>query len=422
MTDPRVVIHVFEAAAADVLFKMKCFIHLRTRLPFFLCLSLFSSSAWSQLPDTPPEYSLFDFIQQSLESTPPRFAVPEDPAAVPAWRSAAAEKLRGLLKVDGSRPVPLEARTIRRVQRDGYIEERVVFRSEAFVEVPAVLLIPDGVTVDSPAPAVLCLSGAVGAGKEEVIGNLDFPGAKTGHDLYADDYGLQLARQGLITLSIDLRNYGERRYFRKNDPYNLSHGPRAMESAGVHLLFIGRTYFGVNVFDSLRALDYLVTRPEVDPDAIGCVGFSFGSNLTAWVTALDRRVKAAAIVGSWASWRRLSMLDLSRFHGDAEGHLLTGLSFQTIPDFFLEMDLNISIALAAPTPLSVGFEYDNWLFSTSAELSKLQMAERDATPITRAYAGFDALDDLHLKFDAGGHRWRPEILPWFVGKLNRTHD
>src|SRR5207302_7905928 len=64
----------------------------------------------------------------------------------------------------------------------------------------------------------------------------------------------------------------------------------------------GFTWPGVMFWDDIRTVDYLLTRPEVDPKRIGCVGLSVGG-LRAWhLAALDERIKAAVIVGWMASF------------------------------------------------------------------------------------------------------------------------
>ncbi len=371
-------------------------------------------SAYSQTIETNLEYSEFEFIRQQILDNPPKLDVPHDPKLVKNWQKAASQKFRELLRVDKSIAVPLNSRIVETAKRDGYRIERIIFSSEKFADVPAIVLIPDGVTAENPAPAVLTIHGTIGGAKDEVAGETSNPAAARGLEIYGDDYGRQLVKMGFITITIDLRNFGERKFRTGDDKYDLNTSRTALRSIGLNALFNGRTYFGENVFDLMRAIDYLETRPDVKKDSIGCVGFSMGGNLAAWTAALDRRIKAVAIAGNWSSWRRLAARDLDSDKYQNAGkpiHFLPHMTYQVIPDFFTEMDMNISIAVTAPTPMIMAFEYENWQFED------LKEAKQDTEPITRAYKGFGAQEDLKIEFVKGKHHWRKEILPWFTDKL-----
>ena len=58
------------------------------------------------------------------------------------------------------------------------------------------------------------------------------------------------------------------------------------------MLWKGQVLWGMMVYDSIRAIDYLVSRPEVDQKRLGTVGMSMGSTMAWWVAALDVRIKA----------------------------------------------------------------------------------------------------------------------------------
>jgi len=74
--------------------------------------------------------------------------------------------------------------------------------------------------------------------------------------------------------------------------------------------------------------------------------------------------------------------------------------------------MNLSVALAAPTPMTIAYEYENWQFDGIEE------ARKDAEPIVRAYAGFEMRENLRIVYTPGPHQWRREVLlPWFTSKL-----
>ncbi len=91
-----------------------------------------------------------------------------------------------------------------------------------------------------------------------------------------------LAKLGSIVLAVDAFGAGERRF--KENPY--------------HVDMIGDRLLGLLVYENMRAIDYLISRPNVDPDYIGYTGSSGGGNQTMYVAAFDERIKAAVPVVS----------------------------------------------------------------------------------------------------------------------------
>ncbi|MGV3658646.1 MAG: alpha/beta hydrolase family protein [Prosthecobacter sp.] len=368
---------------------------------------------------TVPERSMFAYLQRQLEKGP-RLQIPDDAKAVPAWREEVARRLPEMLGLDLSVPVPLAPRLIGTRQREGYRIEHVAFWSEAGVEIPAYVLIPDGASAEHPVPAVLCLQGLVPGGKDELAGEVENnPAAAAGLARYHDDFARQFVRAGVVALAFDMRFDGERTWHGEPDPFGLNTRVPAMALATKYATMTGQTFFGLHLFDARRALDYLETRPEVQKQALGCAGFSFGSALGAWLAAMDRRVKAVALEGNVPSWRRLALRDLQDRQGQGKGpggkpyHWMVSATFHAMPGFLREMDLNLSTAAVAPTPLLLSHESEaGWIYADQAE------AERDLAPVRQAYAAFNATESLRIVHVEGGHHWRPEVIvPWICGQL-----
>ena len=87
-----------------------------------------------------------------------------------------------------------------------------------------------------------------------------------------------LVAEGYAALCVDTWAFGERAVRTEPDIFK-------------DFLWHGRVMWGMMVYDSLRAMDYLVSRPDVDAGRIGTVGMSMGSTMAWWVAALDERVK-----------------------------------------------------------------------------------------------------------------------------------
>jgi hypothetical protein len=127
-----------------------------------------------------------------------------------------------------------------------------------------------------------------------------------------------LVSQGYVVISIDAFMFGERRAMSDADikmgwdrsKYSLEDVKalnvfcRSKENTLVKSLIVaGTTWPGIVCWDDIRTVDYLVTRPEVDPKRIGCLGVSMGGYRTIYLAGLDERIKGACITGFMSSVR-----------------------------------------------------------------------------------------------------------------------
>ncbi|MBI4607272.1 MAG: acetylxylan esterase [Planctomycetes bacterium] len=168
----------------------------------------------------------------------------------------------------------IACRTVSVEERPHYWLERLVLDLNGLEEVPACLVRP--LRKAARCPAVL-YSHAHGddyvLGKEELL--------RGRPELQGPPYAEALASRGYAVLAIDQWNFGERRGRTESELFK-------------EMLWKGRVLFGHMVYDCLRALDYLCSRPDVDPRRIGAAGMSMGSTLSWWTAALDERVAAIA--------------------------------------------------------------------------------------------------------------------------------
>lgn len=137
--------------------------------------------------------------------------------------------------------------------------------------VPAYLLLPNNST--GPFPVIL-YHHAHGLqyeiGKEEVIEGRS--------NLQSPPYGEELTKLGIAVFCIDTWAFGERK-------------GRTESSIFKDMIWHGKTMLGMMLYDSIRSIDYLSTRPEIDHNRIGTLGMSMGSTLAWWTGALDTRIK-----------------------------------------------------------------------------------------------------------------------------------
>ncbi len=166
-----------------------------------------------------------------------------------------------------SEKTPLNPRITGTYERDGYRIEKLIFESRPKWYVTANVYIPD--RADFPTAAVLCPHGHWGLGRYQ-------------DQVQARSIGL--AKRGYVALSLDKVGYNER------EPMGHRHA-QFLPMAELSLQ-------GLQLWDNMRAIDYLCSRDEVDPERIGCTGASGGGNQTMYVSALDERIKASVPVCS----------------------------------------------------------------------------------------------------------------------------
>ncbi|NQT52994.1 acetylxylan esterase, partial [bacterium] len=191
----------------------------------------------------------------------------------------------------------LHPRVVGRLDRDGYVVEKLLFESRPGFHVTANLYLPTA--VHGPAPAVLVPCGHAADGK-----------AHAPYQTLAQG----LARQGFIALVYDSIGQGERSQYWSPVTHRSRIGPCIPEHdhAGTQALLVGTNLAAHLVWDGIRALDALCLRDEVDTSRIGCTG---DGALAACLFALDERIAAAMPVGYVTT--RQAWLETGRF-ADAE--------------------------------------------------------------------------------------------------------
>lgn len=279
---------------------------------------------------------------------------------------AAAAARRRLYKLlgplpDRKRPIQVRAREV--IERGDLRIEKLRLNLNGEEDVPAYFVTPRGAR--GPFPAILfnhSHGGRYHVGKEELFRSSPY--------MVRTPYGSALARRGYAVLCIDHWVFGER------------HG-EIEHTVVKRRLLEGRVLWGMMVYDSLRAIDYLASRPEVDARRIGTIGMSMGSTMAQWVGALDTRVRAVVDICCLGEYQAL--LDT----GGVAGHGF----YYFVPGILRHFSMAQINALIAPR----------------AHLALV--GERD--PLTPR-AGLDAIDrHLRAVYRAAGaaRAWRLERHP-----------
>ena len=238
-------------------------------------------------------------------------------------------ELYSLLGVLPSRTRPVKAQQISRELADTYVLEKLVLDLNGIEPVPAYFSKP--LNADGPVPVVLynhAHGGAYDIGKDELI-----EGRKA---LQPPPYAEALSHAGYGALCIDTWLFGERRGRDELDLFK-------------EMLWQGRILWGMMVYDSLRALDYLETREDVDAHRIATLGLSMGSTMAWWVAGLDQRVKVC-----------VDLCCLTDFHALMDTNGLSGHGiYYFVPNLLLHFTTAEINALIAPRPhLSLAGRHD----------------------------------------------------------------
>ena len=164
------------------------------------------------------------------------------------------------------------------VDRPTYRIEKVLFESRPGCLVTANLYVPK--RFDGPAPGVVGSCGHSDNGKLS--------------DLY-QGFCQRLVRNGFVVLIFDPFNQGERdQYYGLSDRESVTACTAAHNMMGKQLDLVGQWFGAWRAWDGVRALDYLITRPEVDPDRVGLTGNSGGGTMATWIWAYEPRFTMAA--------------------------------------------------------------------------------------------------------------------------------
>ena len=269
------------------------------------------------------------------------------------------------------------------VDLEDHRRERLILKAEGHPPLPVYLLLPRPKR-EAKRPAILALHGHGAYGYEPVAGRDDLPGVAENIERYNYDYGRQMVRRGYAVAVPCFtpfgRRLGDRKAYGRQDPCAVTM---------VRLQLLGKVLIAENLRDALWAFELLARHAEVDPDRIGCAGLSYGGRMTMLTTALEPRIRVAAISGALnVMQERIT----KRYSCGA----------QVIPGLLRYGDVPEIGSLIAPRPCV-------WEAGSKDGLISPEWAENALTRMRRAYKAFDAEDRLRVDRFEGGHRWNGKI-------------
>ena len=284
------------------------------------------------------------------------------------WLNRQAEAKKIMTEIVGEFPAktPLNPVITGTLKRDGFTVEKLYFESMPGYYVTAALFLP---TKRGKLPAIIYCCGHSGNGfrspaYQRVI--------------------LNLVKKGFIVLAFDPVGQGERiQYF---DAEGKSvFGPTTEHSyPGTQSFISGRSLAHYFIWDGIRAVDYLISRKEVDPARIGITGRSGGGTQSSYIAAMDERIVAAAPENYITSFDKLLR---SRGPQDAEQNFMYSLK--------KGFDLSDLIELRAPKP--------TLMVTTTRDIFSIQGSRDVFKEAQKAYIALGAPDNLLMVEDDAGH-------------------
>jgi dienelactone hydrolase len=349
-------------------------------LHLFLALAAIPS-AWAQSGSTSRLTAQMDAIaQQQLRDRAASIAAIRDTTAAEARKREVRRKILHLLGGLPEYRGPLNPKVTRVIERGGYSIENIIFESLPNYFVTANLYRP---LREGKHPAVLMSMGHWDGGK-----------------VAAQWLCANLARKGFVVLAYDPVGQGERQ--QAYDPRlgrSLIGGSTSQHFLnGAAAILMGQNVARYFIHDGMRAIDYLVSRPEVDAGRIGATGCSGGGTQTTYIAALDERVKVAAPACYMNSFQTL----FSGSVGDSE---------QSLPGFLAAgLDQTDYVELFAPKP---------WLIaSTEEDFFTPAGARQVFEEAQRWYDLYGARDRIQWVVGPGGHgtplKVREAIYDWMI--------
>ncbi len=325
--------------------------------------------------------------------TPP-WMVPATRVDWEAKRQTVRGQLGELLGRLPPRPAVPAVNTVKREEREGCHVERFEFDNGAGATVPGYLVLPNA--TPARAPAILYChwhGGEYAIGKEELFRRDHTPA----------EPALTLAGRGFVVLGIDAYCFGERSGQGPGGPGEKG-GAEEM-SASKFNLWVGRTLWGMILRDDLMALDYLLSRPEVDPQRVGVTGISMGATRTWWLMALDERLKAGVAVACLTRYEDLIRHEQLKAHG----------IYYFVPRLLNHFDTEAVVSLIAPRPV---------LFLTGDQDagSPVDGIARIETAVRQVYQLYGQADQfVSVVYPGVGHAYTPDMwqrmLEWFEKNL-----
>lgn len=306
------------------------------------------------------------------------------------WRDGLKKALIECLGGFPEEKADLNPRIIEQVEVGDHIRQRVVFNTLEDLEMLAYVLIPKN--AKDRLPAVIACHGH-GYGSKDIVG-LNFDGSeKTGDAGYQKNFAVELVKRGFIVIAPEIIGFGDRTL--EEDAAGAHEGKSSCYKLSTNFLLLGKTLAGIRVYETIRTVDYLLTRSEVDVGRIGCMGISGGGLVCAFTSAVEERIKVAVVSGYTNTFKDSIM---SIYH--CIDNFIPGIiRYAEMPDI---------IGLIAPRPLLIESGTLDPIFPIGA-------AQKAFAKLEKIYEVLGVRERLDKDFFEGQHEISGEkAYDWFV--------
>lgn len=276
---------------------------------------------------------------------------------------------------------PLRVREGGRLDREDYTIEKVAFESFPGFFVSTNLYLPRG---KGPFPVIVYVCG------HAVVPQ----GAKT----YYQRHGISFARNGYACLILDPIQIAE--------PFSIHHGVYGLELYNWYAR--GYTPAGIEVWNAMRGMDYLATRPEINMNRVGMTGRSGGAAMTWFTAAVDDRIKVAAPVMGISTYLTNIRENTQKLHCDC-----------MFPINFHRHEMAHQGALIAPRPLLMAHGKKDSLFPVPGY-------EKTESLLRQLYSSYGPPERFRNLVVDTGHQdsdfLREQVLRWMDEHLLGVRD
>jgi dienelactone hydrolase len=347
-----------------------------------------SDNIWQEPWEGVPEYY--------RKWTYPDFKFPSNLSTWENDRIQVRKTIQNLLGEIPPRPKQLDMKTLSREQKNGYILEKFMINNEVDSWIPGYLAIPN--EVKGKVPVILGLHGH-GSSKENIFGS----DSNTAQDVLA-----LFISNGYAVMAIDSYFNGERRGEGPAGKLEVQEKGSDQESSQFKInLWFGRSLWGMQLRDEQIALDYLMSRPEIDPERIGVEGMSMGSTRSWWLAALDERIKVVVGIACFTRYKELIEQRQLKAHG----------IYYFVPGMLNHFDTEAVMGLIAPRPFLV-LTGDS---DAGSPLSGIRVLENK---LKTAYSLYNKGENFKsIVYENTGHVFtddmKIEMIKWFEKHLKK---
>ncbi len=244
-----------------------------------------------------PEFNSLDYTLKLYEKAPLKLTFrATSQKEAEAWQKRLRAKTLELLGGFPERGKAPVAEVLEKKEFPGYTREKFVFESRPGLAVLGYALLPK---TPGPHAAMVCVPGH-GRGVDDIVGIDEKGRDRTDKEGYQHDYAVQAVEHGMAAVAIEPLGFGCRR-----DPAARKRGlsqSSCQPAAGAALL-LGQTMIAWRVFDIMRTIDWIETRPDFDAKRVGCMGISGGGTCTLFSAAMDPRIQMAFVSGYLNTFR-----------------------------------------------------------------------------------------------------------------------